>query len=155
MLINTVISDVLFLGGFIATLAGLNIDTAAGTAVKNKPLLIFGLLIILAYLIFKLATFIPTITLSIRRIRDAGLSPWWYLLRIISSGGSYIFYSNLFYATFKGNILPNLSTTVSVIAALVLFIMYLLPTKRPNVANNVAEPDAADLPKPESEQKEN
>lgn len=40
-------------------------------------------IITVLYVIYFLATLVPNISISIRRIRDTGLSPWWYSLAVV------------------------------------------------------------------------
>lgn len=51
---------------------------------------IFGVMtVLLAAMAYNLATFIPSIALGIRRVRDTGLSGWWYLLSPLGAASIY------------------------------------------------------------------
>lgn len=64
-------------------------------------ILSFGLII------FLLASFIPTISMTVRRLHDAGLSAWWILLLLLSP----------------------ICEPLSIIVSIVFFVFAVLPTK--------------------------
>ncbi len=80
-LINTIITFVLAIPLFgVVTSLGMQAD--AGTdpsAALTGTTLIFGLI----YTIYALATFVPSLAVTVRRLHDAGFSGWLYLLNFI------------------------------------------------------------------------
>lgn len=150
VLANIIISFVLLVFGFVGIFIGMDVDLANNTHITNMPIFVVGLVLIIAYLIYGIATIIPNISLSIRRIRDTGLSPWWYLLRLLTVTGSGVYYYNDIFASGLTATTPNMSVMtvsgLSSLASLALFIMYLLPTKAtPETDVTVTEPEPAEI----------
>lgn len=65
-------------------------------------------------LLWALANIIPALTLSIRRIRDTGISGWWYLLSVLS--GVLV------------NIEIDWVAVIGAVLSLVMLIIYITPT---------------------------
>ncbi|GAA5436576.1 DUF805 domain-containing protein [Deinococcus aquaticus] len=83
-LINGIIQFVLSIP-LSGVLIGLSMQTDAGmdpSAALTGSTLIFGVI----YLIYVLATFIPSLAIAVRRLHDAGFSGWLYLLNFIGLG---------------------------------------------------------------------
>ena len=133
VLVNYIISFVTLMFGFVGIFIGMDIDLADNTHITNIFAFVVGISLIIVYVLYNLATIIPNIMLSIRRIRDTGLSPWWYALKLIVLAGSGTYYYS---EVMIGSVLPlhgtmMVSNGLSAIAGLALFIMYLLPSKEP------------------------
>ena len=131
VLVNYIISFVTLMFGFVGIFIGMDIDLIDGTHITNIFAFVVGISLIIVYVLYNLATIIPNIMLSIRRIRDTGLSPWWYALKLIVLAGSGTYYYS---EVMVGSVLPLHGTMIvsnglSAIAGLALFIMYLLPNK--------------------------
>lgn len=80
-LINGIITFVLAIPLF-GVLTSMGMQTDAGTdpsAALTGSTLIFGLI----YTIYALATFVPSIAVTVRRLHDAGFSGWLYLLNFV------------------------------------------------------------------------
>ena len=130
VLVNYIISFVTLMFGFVGIFIGMDIDLADNTHITNIFAFVVGISLIIVYVLYNLATIIPNIMLSIRRIRDTGLSPWWYALNLIVLAGSGTYYYS---EVMIGSVLPlhgtmMVSNGLSAIAGLALFIMYLLPS---------------------------
>ena len=126
VLVNLLISFFTLVFGFVGIFIGMDIDLVDGTHITNMFAFVVGIILIIAYLIYRVATIIPNIMISIRRIRDTGLSPWWYTLQLVSVAGSGAYYYSETIAIHSSiGFMSGLST----VAAIALFIMYLLPTK--------------------------
>lgn len=81
---------------------------------------IFGVMtVLLATMAYNLATFIPSIALGVRRVRDTGLSGWWYLLSPL--GATSIYATDLI----KG---ADWLIPVGGVLYLIYFVITLLPT---------------------------
>jgi len=59
--------------------------SASVSHVSSGPVLIIGLLILLPAL-YSLAAIIPALTITVRRYRDAGISPWWFAVLLVLFG---------------------------------------------------------------------
>lgn len=127
VLANLIISFFTLVFGFLGIFIGMDIDLVDGTHITNMFAFVVGIILIIAYLLYRVATIIPNIMISIRRIRDTGLSPWWYALQLVSVAGSgTYYYSEAMSMHSSVAFMSGLST----VAAIALFIMYLLPTKK-------------------------
>lgn len=129
MLVNFLINFVLTIIFIVTIIGSLVGNKAANIVIANHGLFAIAMISMIALMIYSLATIIPTIALSIRRIRDTGLSPWWYLLQLVSIFGSSFGYYDLI-AT--GNANNVVGSFVSLLASLALFIMYVSPTNQFN-----------------------
>lgn len=128
VLVNGIISFFTLVFGFVGIFIGMDIDLANNTHITNMFAFVIGIVLIIAYLLYGLATIIPNIMIAIRRIRDTGLSPWWYALKLVAvAGSSTYYYSEVMAGGLHGGM--AISNGLGSIAGLVLFIMYLLPTK--------------------------
>ena len=128
VLVNGIISFFTLVFGFVGIFIGMDIDLANNTHITNMFAFVIGIVLIIAYLLYGLATIIPNIMIAIRRIRDTGLSPWWYTLKLVAvAGSSTYYYSEVMTGGLHGGM--AISNGLGSIAGLVLFIMYLLPTK--------------------------
>ncbi|GGJ84684.1 DUF805 domain-containing protein [Deinococcus aquiradiocola] len=74
-LVNFIITAVLY--GLFAVTSGV---LSSGSASSMSPV---GMLFVGLLSIYGLATLIPTIAVTVRRLHDAGFSGWWYLLTLI------------------------------------------------------------------------
>ena len=130
VLINAIISLFTLMFGFIGIFIGMDVDLANNPHITHMFAFVIGIMLIIAYVLYHLATIIPNIMIGIRRIRDTGLSPWWYALKLVVIAGSSTYYYSEFMASglmpMNGSML--FSNGLGTIAAFVLFIMYLLPT---------------------------
>ncbi|MCL2888767.1 MAG: DUF805 domain-containing protein [Elusimicrobia bacterium] len=65
------------------------IGIAAGivAAVFGKIAAILGALVWIVFFLWELAVIIPSITVAVRRLHDAGFSGWWLLLSLTGIGG--------------------------------------------------------------------
>lgn len=84
--------------------------------------------ILLVYGAYKIATIIPFIALSVRRIRDTGLSPWWYLLVIPSGFTSSMTFSTAFTRSQDLIGYTSASSLISLACSIALLVMYVAPT---------------------------
>lgn len=127
VLVNLLISFFTLVFGFVGIFIGMDVDSINSPHITNMFAFVVGIILIIAYLIYRVATIIPNIMISIRRIRDTGLSPWWYALQLVSVAGSgTYYYSEAITMHSSVAFMSGLST----VAAIALFIMYLLPTKK-------------------------
>lgn len=69
----------LYVLGLAAVVVTSGTDPQAG---GPGPALVVGVL-----LVFALATFLPSLAVSVRRLHDTGRSGWWYLLSFVPFGG--------------------------------------------------------------------
>jgi len=126
-LINTLIQFVIVVLSIIALFNGLSFGSSSEPVVQNHGAIILGIGLLAVYGLNNLAIIIPSVALSIRRIRDTGLSPWWYLLKLVSMAGtSVMYYGVMMHPTAATSSGPG--SLISGIASIALFIMYLLPT---------------------------
>lgn len=131
ILINGVISLFTLMFGFVGIFIGMDVDSVNNPHITHMFAFVIGIMLIIACLLYRLVTIIPNIMIAIRRIRDTGLSPWWYTLKLLTVAGSSTYYYSEFIAS---GLMPmhgsmTTSTGLGFIAGLALFIMYLLPTK--------------------------
>ena len=130
VLVNGLISFFTLVFGFVGIFIGMDVDSVNSPHITNMFVFVIGIILIIAYFLYRLATIIPDIMIAIRRIRDTGLSPWWYALKLVAVvGSSTYYYSELI----SENLITmhsgmGISNGLGFIAGLVLFIMYLLPT---------------------------
>lgn len=130
VLVNGIISLFTLMFGFVGIFIGMDVDSVNSPHITNMFAFVIGIILIIAYFLYRLATIIPDIMIAIRRIRDTGLSPWWYALKLVAVAGSSAYYSGLM----TGGLMPmhdgmTITNGLGSIAGLALFIMYLLPTK--------------------------
>jgi len=131
VLVNGLISFFTLVFGFVGIFIGMDVDSVNSPHITNMFVFVIGIILIIAYFLYRLATIIPDIMIAIRRIRDTGLSPWWYALKLVVVVGSSTYYYS---EVMIGSVIPMhgtmmVSNGLSTIAGLALFIMYLLPTK--------------------------
>lgn len=91
----------------------------------------FVVIITILYMIYFLATLIPNISISIRRIRDTGLSPWWYSLAIVQQLPGLMISFELNQST--NQVTGNYDGMLLIIMALIsltLLIFYVLPSSK-------------------------
>lgn len=130
VLVNSIISLFTLTFGFVGIFIGMDLGFDNNPHITHMFAFVIGIMLFLAYFLYHLATIIPNIMIGIRRIRDTGLSPWWYALKIVTITGT----STYYYSEFIANgLMPMdggtiISNDLGAIAGLVLFIMYLLPT---------------------------
>jgi len=74
-----------FIAVMLLVAAGMTIDASLGNLDAERPIAVFALPIL-----FALATLLPGIAVTVRRIHDLGLSGWFYLLFFVPSVGSLI-----------------------------------------------------------------
>lgn len=97
----------------------------AEAALPARVLLIllpFGFLdrsLLIAVILFVFANIIPAISLGVRRVRDTGLSPWWYLISVLATILYYLEQST------KQSWLSGLS----IILQIIMLVIFLFPTK--------------------------
>ena len=129
VLVNGIISLFTLMFGFVGIFIGMDVDSVNSPHITHLFAFVIGIMLIIAYLLYQLATIIPNIMIAIRRIRDTGLSPWWYALKLVAvAGSSTYYYSEVMTGGLHGGM--AISNGLGSIAGLVLFIMYLLPTKQ-------------------------
>lgn len=130
VLINGIISLFTIMFGFIGIFIGMDFDSANNPHITHMFAFVIGIMLIIACLLYRLATIIPNIMIAIRRIRDTGLSPWWYALKLVTVAGSSTYYYSELIASPLMPINGSMTTSTGLgfIAGLALFIMYLLPT---------------------------
>lgn len=148
VLVNYIISFVTLVFGFLGIFIGMDIDLADNPHITNIFAFVVGISLFIVYVLYNLATIIPNIMLSIRRIRDTGLSPWWYALKLIVLAGSGTYYYS---EVMIGSVLPLHGTMIvsnglSAIAGLALFIMYLLPSKETTEETTEESTEETDTP---------
>lgn len=85
----------------------------------------FVVIITILYMIYLLATLVPNISISIRRIRDTGLSPWWYSLAIVEQLPGLAIGTELNHGNYDGMLL-----IIMALISLTLLIFYLLPSSK-------------------------
>ena len=141
VLVNDIISLFTLMFGFVGIFIGMDVDSVNSPHITNMFAFVIGIILIIAYFLYRLATIIPDIMIAIRRIRDTGLSPWWYALKLVAVAGSSTYYSGLM----TGGLMPmhdgmTITNGLGSIAGLALFIMYLLPTKE-TTEKATEEPD--------------
>lgn len=93
--------------------------------------LAFVVIITILYMIYLLATLIPNISISIRRIRDTGLSPWWYSLAVVEQLPGLAIGTELNQSI--NQVAGTFDMTFLIIMALIsltLLIFYLLPSSK-------------------------
>jgi uncharacterized membrane protein YhaH (DUF805 family) len=88
VLLNVVVGVVLVLLGaiLVAVGGGLSAQGAAVAAVPNS----LGAVLLLAALLFFLAQLVPSIAVTVRRLHDANLSGWLYLVSLVPSAGGIV-----------------------------------------------------------------
>ncbi|AZZ60979.1 DUF805 domain-containing protein [Oenococcus sp. UCMA 16435] len=126
ILANVIIFTILLIFSIIAVIAVfpsfLEAISGSGTASKSSSnssaIWIFGSLLI-AVILFAFANIIPMISLGVRRVRDTGLSPWWYLISILATILYYLEQST------KQSWLSGLS----IILQIIMLVIFLFPTK--------------------------
>ena len=130
VLVNGLISFFTLVFGFVGIFIGMDVDSVNSPHITNMFVFVIGIILIIAYFLYRLATIIPDIMIAIRRIRDTGLSPWWYALKLVAvAGSSAYYYSELItedLITMHSSL--SIANSLGFIAGLALFIMYLLPT---------------------------
>ena len=130
VLINAIISLFTLMFGFVGIFIGMDLGFDNNPHITHMFAFVIGIMLLITYFLYHLATIIPNIMIGIRRIRDTGLSPWWYALKLVVIAGSSTYYYSEFMASglmpMNGSMM--FSNGLGTIAAFVLFIMYLLPT---------------------------
>ncbi|MCK8617592.1 DUF805 domain-containing protein [Fructobacillus sp. M158] len=123
MLLNLLINVLLTVIGFGPLLLSWMKDhsfshISAGTMIT----LIVAILLLLAY---TLATIIPTISISYRRMIDTGLSPWWFSLFVLEVITN-------FTGEYATGLVENISLVVNLVLLVVLIVIFALPTNKFN-----------------------
>lgn len=132
VLINGIISLFTLMFGFVGIFIGMDVDSVNNPHITHMFPFAIGIMLIIACLLYRLATIIPNIMIAIRRIRDTGLSPWWYALKLVTVAGSSTYYYSELITSPLIPMHSNMTTSTGLgfLAGLALFIMYLLPTKK-------------------------
>lgn len=82
------------------------------------------------YVIYMLATLVPNISISIRRIRDTGLSPWWYSLAVVQQVPNLVISFALTGSTPQGSGIYDVMLFIMFLLSLTLLVFYLLPSSK-------------------------
>ncbi|KGH56751.1 DUF805 domain-containing protein [Oenococcus oeni] len=116
LLIFSIIAIIAVFPSFLEAISGSSI--ASKSSSNSSSVWIFGSLLI-AVILFVFANIIPAISLGVRRVRDTGLSPWWYLISVLATILYYLEQST------KQSWLSGLS----IILQIIMLVIFLFPTK--------------------------
>lgn len=119
-LANLIIVWVLGIIGFTGALMSYAENHSIHEVVKGMS--IIPMIAVIILILYLLATIIPHLSLVYRRIKDTGLSGWWFLVEIV-----YLISGNANHLGGLGNV-AAFDSLISLVAAITLIVIYCQPT---------------------------
>lgn len=76
-------------GGVLGILMTIMVTAAI---VQETPMGAFGILIVIVYVVFALASIVPGLSVIVRRLHDTGRAGWWFFITFVPAVGSIVLF---------------------------------------------------------------